>query len=117
MTDVTSPVRTGLLAKKLGMTRIFRDDGTHVPVTVLHIDGLQVVAQRTQEKDGYSAVQVGFTKSTLGSRDARRRAGRTATASAPRQQELCADTGTGDDEHGDVPHHHGGTKHQVAPSR
>ena len=46
--------RTGLLAKKLGMTRIFRDDGTHVPVTVLHLDALQVVAQRTTEKDGYT---------------------------------------------------------------
>src|SRR5580700_3970379 len=53
-------MRTGLLAKKLGMTRIFRDDGTHVPVTVLHIDNLQVVAQRTQDKDGYTAVQVGW---------------------------------------------------------
>ena len=52
--------RTGLLAKKLGMTRIFRDDGTHVPVTVLHLDGLQVVAQRTAEKDGYDAVQLGW---------------------------------------------------------
>jgi large subunit ribosomal protein L3 len=60
MTDVSSPGRTGLLAKKLGMTRIFRDDGTHVPVTVLHIDNLQVVAQRTQDKDGYTAVQVGW---------------------------------------------------------
>ena len=53
-------MRTGLLAKKLGMTRIFRDDGTHVPVTVLHLDGLQVVAQRTAEKDGYDAVQLGW---------------------------------------------------------
>jgi large subunit ribosomal protein L3 len=52
-------LRTGLLAKKLGMTRIFRDDGTHVPVTVLQIDTLQVVAQRTKEKDGYTAVQLG----------------------------------------------------------
>jgi large subunit ribosomal protein L3 len=58
-------LRTGLLAKKLGMTRIFRDDGTHVPVTVLHIDGLQVVAQRTQEKDGYTAVQVGWGKAKV----------------------------------------------------
>jgi large subunit ribosomal protein L3 len=55
-----SPGRTGLLAKKLGMTRIFQDDGTHVPVTVLSLDGLQVVAARTQEKDGYTAVQVGL---------------------------------------------------------
>src|SRR5271169_389895 len=57
--------RTGLLAKKLGMTRIFRDDGTHVPVTVLHLDGLQVVAQRTQEKDGYTAVQIGWGKAKV----------------------------------------------------
>src|SRR5262245_58848343 len=52
--------RTGLLAKKLGMTRIFQDDGTHVPVTVLLLDGLQVVAQRTAAKDGYTAVQLGL---------------------------------------------------------
>jgi large subunit ribosomal protein L3 len=53
-------LRTGLLAKKLGMTRIFRDDGTHVPVTVLHLQALQVVAARTQAKDGYDAVQLGW---------------------------------------------------------
>ncbi len=52
-------MRTGLLAKKLGMTRLFRDDGTHVPVTVLHVDRLQVVAGRTEERDGYTAVQLG----------------------------------------------------------
>src|SRR6201987_1979425 len=57
--------RTGLLAKKLGMTRLFRDDGTHVPVTVLHLDGLQVVAQRTAEKDGYDAVQLGWGKAKV----------------------------------------------------
>jgi large subunit ribosomal protein L3 len=53
-------MRTGLLAKKLGMTRLFRDDGTHVPVTVLHLDRVQVVAARTVEKDGYWAVQLGW---------------------------------------------------------
>ncbi len=58
-------MRTGLLAKKLGMTRMFRDDGTHVPVTVLHLDGLQVVAARTQEKDGYAAVQLGWGKAKV----------------------------------------------------
>ena len=57
--------RTGLLAKKLGMTRIFHDDGTHVPVTVLHLDGLQVVAQRTAENDGYDAVQLGWGKAKV----------------------------------------------------
>ena len=57
-----SKLRTGLLAKKLGMTRIFREDGTHVPVTVLLVDQLQVVAAKTQEKDGYCAVQLGLGK-------------------------------------------------------
>jgi large subunit ribosomal protein L3 len=52
-------MRTGLIAKKLGMSRIFRDDGTDVPVTVLHIDNCQVVAQRGEEKDGYVALQLG----------------------------------------------------------
>ena len=58
-------MRTGLLAKKLGMTRIFRDDGTHVPVTVLHLDHVQVVAARTVEKDGYNAVQLGWGKAKV----------------------------------------------------
>jgi large subunit ribosomal protein L3 len=58
-------MRTGLLAKKLGMTRLFRSDGTHVPVTVLHLDALQVVAARTTENDGYSAVQLGWGKAKV----------------------------------------------------
>jgi large subunit ribosomal protein L3 len=58
-------LRTGLLATKLGMTRIFKDDGTHVPVTVLLVDQLQVVAARTEEKDGYTAVQVGYGKAKV----------------------------------------------------
>ena len=58
-------LRTGLLAKKLGMTRIFREDGTHVPVTVLLVDQLQVVAAKTQEKDGYNAVQLGLGKAKV----------------------------------------------------
>jgi large subunit ribosomal protein L3 len=53
-------MRTGLLAKKLGMTRLFKVDGTHVPVTVLHLDQVQVVSTRTMEKDGYTAVQLGW---------------------------------------------------------
>ncbi|HHX90678.1 MAG TPA: 50S ribosomal protein L3 [Paracoccus sp.] len=52
-------LRTGIIAKKLGMTRLFLEDGRQVPVTVLQLDGLQVVAQRTAERDGYSAVQLG----------------------------------------------------------
>ena len=52
-------MRSGVIAKKVGMTRLFMDDGRQVPVTVLHVDKLQVVAQRTTDKDGYTAVQLG----------------------------------------------------------
>ena len=52
-------MRTGLIAKKMGMTRVFADDGAHVPVTVLSLEGCQVVAQKTQDKDGYAALQLG----------------------------------------------------------
>ena len=51
--------RTGLIAEKVGMTRVFTDAGKHVPVTVLRVDGCQVVGQRTEEKDGYTALQLG----------------------------------------------------------
>jgi large subunit ribosomal protein L3 len=52
-------MRSGVIAKKVGMTRLFMEDGKQIPVTVLQLDGLQVVAQRTAEKDGYTAVQLG----------------------------------------------------------
>src|SRR5690242_4897535 len=52
-------MRTGLIAQKLGMTRVFTDEGNHVAVTVLRVDNCQVVAQRTAEKDGYTALQLG----------------------------------------------------------
>jgi len=52
-------MRTGLIAQKLGMSRLFEDGGGHVPVTVLKVDNCQVVAQRTVEKDGYAALQLG----------------------------------------------------------
>jgi large subunit ribosomal protein L3 len=52
-------LRTGVIAKKLGMTRVFGEDGAHIPVTVLHMDGVHVVAQRTAERDGYTALQLG----------------------------------------------------------
>ncbi|MCL7464604.1 MULTISPECIES: 50S ribosomal protein L3 [Paracoccaceae] len=52
-------MRSGVIAKKLGMTRLFLEDGKQVPVTVLQLDNLQVVAQRTADKDGYTAVQLG----------------------------------------------------------
>ena len=60
-------MRTGVIAKKLGMTRVFAEDGAHIPVTVLQLDGCQVVGQRTQERDGYVALQLG-----AGSRKAKR---------------------------------------------
>jgi len=52
-------LRSGVIAKKVGMTRLFMEDGKQIPVTVLQLDNLQVVAQRTPEKDGYTAVQLG----------------------------------------------------------
>ncbi len=52
--------RTGLVARKLGMTRLFNADGSTVPVTVLHLDEVRVVARRTTEKDGYDALQLGI---------------------------------------------------------
>ncbi|MFN3233762.1 MAG: 50S ribosomal protein L3 [Alphaproteobacteria bacterium] len=52
-------MRSGLIAQKVGMTRVFADDGNHVPVTVLKVDNCQVVAQKTEEKHGYTAVQLG----------------------------------------------------------
>ncbi len=52
-------LRSGVIARKLGMTRLFLEDGRQVPVTVLQLDNCQVVAQRTVERDGYSAVQLG----------------------------------------------------------
>ena len=58
-------MRTGLIARKLGMTRLFKDDGTHVPVTVLHLDEVQVVDARTVERDGYTAVQLGIGRAKV----------------------------------------------------
>ncbi|NNE58584.1 MAG: 50S ribosomal protein L3 [Hellea sp.] len=52
-------MRSGVIAKKLGMTRVYGEDGTHIPVTVLSLEGCQVVAHKTTERDGYSALQLG----------------------------------------------------------
>ena len=52
-------MRTGLIAQKLGMSAVFAEDGRHIPVTVLRVDNCQVVAQRRQETDGYTALQLG----------------------------------------------------------
>lgn len=58
-------MRTGLIARKEGMTRVFDQDGRHIPVTVLKVDECQVVAIRNQEKDGYVAVQLGAGKAKV----------------------------------------------------
>ena len=52
-------MRTGVIAKKVGMTRLFQEDGRHVPVTVLALENCQVVSVRTADRDGYVAVQLG----------------------------------------------------------
>jgi large subunit ribosomal protein L3 len=58
-------MRSGLIAQKLGMTRLFTEEGTHVPVTVLKVDNCQVVAVKTAERDGYTAVQLGVGKAKV----------------------------------------------------
>lgn len=58
-------MRTGLIAQKMGMTRVFTEEGNHVPVTVLKVDNCQVVAVRTEETDGYTAVQLGVGKAKV----------------------------------------------------
>ncbi|WP_120715974.1 50S ribosomal protein L3 [Tsuneonella amylolytica] len=52
-------MRSGVIAKKVGMTRLFQEDGRHVPVTVLSLEDCQVVSHRTSDRDGYFAVQLG----------------------------------------------------------
>ena len=58
-------MRTGVIAQKLGMTRLFDENGEHIPVTVLKMDNLQVVAVKTVEKDGYTALQLGSGKAKV----------------------------------------------------
>src|SRR3989338_3207774 len=58
-------MRTGLIAINEGMTRVFGEDGSHIPVTVLKVDDCQVVGVRTEEKDGYTAVQIGAGKAKV----------------------------------------------------
>ena len=58
-------MRSGVIAQKVGMTRVFTDAGEHVPVTVLRLDGCQVVAHRTVEKNGYVALQLGAGKAKV----------------------------------------------------
>jgi large subunit ribosomal protein L3 len=64
-TSVKKPQRVGLLTTKIGMTRVFNEAGEHVPVTVLKLDAVQVTGVRTKDKNGYSAVQVGYGKAKV----------------------------------------------------
>ncbi|WP_320202166.1 50S ribosomal protein L3 [Agrobacterium sp. rho-13.3] len=58
-------MRSGVIAQKVGMTRVYNDAGEHVPVTVLRLDNVQVVSQRTEDKNGYTAVQLGAGQSKV----------------------------------------------------
>ncbi|MCC9625683.1 50S ribosomal protein L3 [Thalassospira sp. MA62] len=58
-------MRSGLITQKVGMTRVFSDEGSHLPVTVLKVEDLQVVANRTNDLDGYVAVQLGYGKAKV----------------------------------------------------
>src|ERR687886_1111067 len=58
-------MRSGVIAQKVGMTRVFTDAGEHVPVTVLKVDNCQVVAHRTRDKNGYTALQLGVGKAKV----------------------------------------------------
>ena len=58
-------MRTGIIAKKLGMSRLFDEDGIHIPVTVLHMDEVRVVSHKTPARDGYSAVQISSGKAKV----------------------------------------------------
>ncbi len=58
-------MRSGVIAQKVGMTRVFTDAGEHVPVTVLKLDGCQVVAHRTKDKNGYTAIQLGIGRAKV----------------------------------------------------
>ena len=58
-------MRSGVIAQKVGMTRVFTDAGDHVPVTVLKVDGCQVLAHRTKDKNGYTALQLGIGRAKV----------------------------------------------------
>ncbi|GEP10812.1 50S ribosomal protein L3 [Methylobacterium gnaphalii] len=81
-------MRSGVIARKVGMTRVFTDAGEHVPVTVLQIDQCQVVAHRTTERDGYVALQVGVGKAKVKNVSAAER-GRFAVAKVEPKQKLA----------------------------
>jgi large subunit ribosomal protein L3 len=81
-------MRSGIIAKKLGMTRLFMEDGKQIPVTVLQLDSLQVVAQRTADRDGYTAVQLG-AGSAKAKRTSQAMRGHFAAANVAPKRKVC----------------------------
>ncbi|MGA0594877.1 50S ribosomal protein L3 [Enterovirga sp. CN4-39] len=81
-------MRSGVIAQKLGMTRIFTDAGEHIPVTVLKLDQCQVVAHRTKEKNGYTALQLGIGRAKVKNVSKAER-GRFAVAQVEPKQKLA----------------------------
>ena len=81
-------MRSGVIAQKLGMTRIFTDAGEHIPVTVLKLDQCQVVAHRTKEKNGYTALQLGVGRAKVKNVSKAER-GRFAVAQVEPKQKLA----------------------------
>src|ERR671926_655051 len=81
-------MRSGVIAQKVGMTRVFTDGGEHVPVTVLKVDQCQVVAHRTADKNGYTALQLGVGKAKVKNVSAAER-GRFAVAKVEPKKKLA----------------------------
>jgi large subunit ribosomal protein L3 len=81
-------MRSGVIAQKVGMTRIFTDAGEHIPVTVLRLDHCQVVAHRTMEKNGYTALQLGVGRAKV-KNVSRAERGRFAVAKVEPKQKLA----------------------------
>src|SRR5215211_3700307 len=81
-------MRSGVIAQKVGMTRVFTDAGEHVPVTVLKVDNCQVVAHRTADKNGYTALQLGVGKAKVKNVSAAER-GRFAVAKVEPKRKLA----------------------------
>ena len=84
-------MRSGVIAQKIGMSRVFTDAGAHVPVTVLRLANCQVVAHRTKEKNGYVALQLGSGSRKVKnvSKPERGRFAAVVLAALPRRREPC----------------------------
>ena len=81
-------LRSGVIAKKLGMTRVYDEAGNHVPVTVLSLEGCQVVAHKTEDRDGYTALQLGAGEAKV-KRVSKAERERFAKASVTPKMKLC----------------------------